>query len=240
MAIFTVDESQRRAAKVAGFLYLLTTLAANFTEFYVRQRLNAHGDAIETARNIAGSGRLFRIGIAGDLITIAGSVALVAALFVILKPVSRNLALIAAFWALVECSIGGVIIANNYAALLTLQGIGCPLACDMTQLPAAARLLVSVDTAGNRVAALFFGLASTLFCYLWFRSRYVPRLLAAWGILASLVPIIIPLSTMMLPAWQDFYLRRARTGTPIAIFGIVVGFWLLMKGIRSPASRARD
>jgi hypothetical protein len=58
--------------------------AANFAEFYVRRHVVVHGDAVQTAQNIAASSGLFRLGIASDLITLACDVVLVAALYVIL------------------------------------------------------------------------------------------------------------------------------------------------------------
>jgi hypothetical protein len=232
----TIEDPQRSAAKVAGFLSLLTTLAANFTEFYVRSRLNVPGDAVQTARNIAASGELFRIGIAGDLLTLTSTVVLLVALFTILKPVNRSIALIALFWSLVECAIAAVTISANCGAWMLLRGAGSMQALSPEQLPAFAGFFISLDTAGNRIGALFFGLGSTAFCYLWFRSRYIPRVLAIWGIASSLLPTIAPLATMMLPGWQEAYLhfRRARTGTPITIFDVLLGFWLLVKGISAP------
>lgn len=237
MATRIIEESERSATRVAGILYILTMLAANFTEFFVRGRLNVPGDALQTARNIAVSGQLFRIGIAGDLITLVGDVALAAALFMILKPINRNLALVAAFWWLVECSIAAVTIVINYASLLLLSGAGPIAEINAGHLPELARFVISLDTAGSRIAALCFGLGSTVFCYLWFRSRYIPRSLAAWGILASLVPTIVPFATMMLPTLQDVYLRRARTGSPIVIFEVVLGLWLVVRGKRTTEGR---
>jgi hypothetical protein len=236
MAMHTIEDSQRAAAKVAGFLSLLTTLTANFIEFYVRGRLNVAGDAVQTAKNITASGALFRIGIAGDLLTLASTVVLLVALFIILQPVNRSIAFIALFWSLVECSIAAVNISANYAAWVVLRGADSIQALNPEQLPALARFFISLDTAGNRIGALFFGLGSTIFCYLWFRSRYIPRVLAVWGIVSSLVPTIAPLATMMLPSWQEAYLhfRRARTGTPITIFDVLLGVWLLVKGISTP------
>src|SRR5215831_666991 len=98
MTLYTVDESQRKAAKVAGILYLFTILAANFAEFYVRRELIVPADALRTATNIAQHEQLFRLSITVDLIMLAASVMLVVALYVIFKPVSRNLALLAVFW----------------------------------------------------------------------------------------------------------------------------------------------
>lgn len=77
-----IEVPQRRVAKLAGFLYLFTILGANLTEFLVRARLSARGDALQAARNIAASGELFRAGIGGDLITLAANVALIAVLFI--------------------------------------------------------------------------------------------------------------------------------------------------------------
>lgn len=234
MAIYAVDESQRNAAKVAGILYLFTILTANLTEFYVRHQMMVPGDAVRTATNIAEHQQLFRIGITGDLIMLAANVMLVVALYVVLKPVSRNLALLAMCWGLIECSVAAATVGIDFAAVLSLSANSFP-ALNTEQLQAMARLLISLDAGGNRVAALFFGLGSTLFCSLWFKSRYIPRLLAALGILASLVPTFIPLSTIVFASLADMPLRRARSGIPIAIFEVIVGLWLLVRGINAPA-----
>lgn len=235
MAIFNVDESQRKAAKVAGALYLFTILTANLTEFYVRQQIMVPGDAVKTAGNIAAHEQLFRLGIAGDLLTFAVNVALIVALYVVLKPINRHLTLLAVFWWLVECSVAAATVGVDFAAALSLGGANSLPALNTEHIQAPARLLISLDAGGNRIAALFFGLGSTLFCYLWFKSRYIPRLLAAFGILASLVPTFVPLSTIVFASLADVPLRRARTGSPIVIFEVIVGLWLLIKGINAPA-----
>lgn len=221
-----IEEPKRSVVKLAGFLYLFTIVGANLTEFLVRARLSARGDALQAARNIAASGDLFRAGIGGDLITLAANVALIAVLYLILRQVNRAFALIAAFWWLIEGAVAAVTSLSSYAALLMLTGAN--------SMPELARLLLTLDMAGNRVAALFFGLGSTMFCYLWFKSRYIPRALAVWGIISSLVPAIIPFTMMMMANMQGFYLRRARAGLPIISFEVIIGFWLLVKGIRSP------
>ncbi len=69
MIISTIDESQRKAAKVAGFTYLFTLATVVFAQFGVHNRLIVEGNAAETARNIMAHERLFRISIACDLIS---------------------------------------------------------------------------------------------------------------------------------------------------------------------------
>lgn len=232
MTLRAIEPAQYTAAKVAGFLYLFLMVTGIFAEFYARGSLIVRGDAVQTAKNIAASEWLFRVGIVSDLITFAGDVILVLALYVVLKPVNRNVALLAAFWRLAECAILGVITLNDFAALRLLSGADYLRAFDTSQLQAMARFFVGVQTDGYRIGIVFFGLGSTVFGYLWFKSHYIPRGLAAWGIFSSLVIAIVTLAIMVFPSLAavvvPFYFA------PIFIFEVTLGFWLLVKGIQAP------
>jgi hypothetical protein len=234
MATHTIDRAHRGPTRLAGIMYLLTMATANFADFYVRRQLFVPADPQQTLRNIAASGLLVRLGIGSDLITIAASVILMVALYLILKPINRSAALVAVFWWLLECAIAAVVTLNSLAALFLLSGKDSFPSVNSDRLETLAQLFLNADRAGNRIAALLFGLGSTVFCYLWFKSRYIPRALAAWGILSSLVPIVAPLSTVMFPTLIDVPLRRARSGWPIMTFEVMLGLWLLLKGIRAP------
>ncbi len=63
-----ITQEQRTAARVAGPMYPLLGALAAFAEFYVRSGILVYGDAAQTAHNIVASERLFRIGIATDLL----------------------------------------------------------------------------------------------------------------------------------------------------------------------------
>src|SRR5712692_10568952 len=105
MTTSPIDDSQRRAAKVVGFAYLFALVTANFAEFFVHAHLIVPGNAAETARNIMAHERLWRLGIASNLLCFLTDVALITALYVILKRVNQNLALFAAFLRVVETSV---------------------------------------------------------------------------------------------------------------------------------------
>jgi len=62
--------SQRKAARVAGVLYLIVIVAGVSAEFFVRQRLIVPGNATATANNIMANELLFRLGFVSDLIMI--------------------------------------------------------------------------------------------------------------------------------------------------------------------------
>ena len=195
-----LEPAQHTAAKVAGFLYLFTIITANFAEFYARGRLIVSGDAVQTARNIAASERLCRLGTVSNLITFASVVILLLALYVVRKPINKNVALLAAFWRLAECAIFALITLNDFVALRLLSGADYLRAFDTRQLQALAYMFVGVHDAGYLIGLVFFGLGSTVFAYLWFKSRYIPRALAAWGIFSSLVVVVVTLAIMVFPS----------------------------------------
>src|SRR5438477_11328296 len=105
MTIGAIYESQRKAARVVGFSYLFALPPAVFAEFYVLGRLIVSNNAVDTARNIMAHERLFRLGTASNLTVFAIDIVLITALYMMLKSVNRNLALLAAFWRLIETAV---------------------------------------------------------------------------------------------------------------------------------------
>jgi tetrahydromethanopterin S-methyltransferase subunit F len=121
MTVSTIDDSQRTAARVAGFTCLFTMAIVIFSNFAIQERLIVAGNAAETARNILAHERLFRFGIACGLIYCVGLVVLLTALYVILKPVNRGLAVLAAFWRLVYALMWILMTLNLFEALRLLS-----------------------------------------------------------------------------------------------------------------------
>lgn len=79
MTISSIDESQRKAARVAGFTCLFIMATAVVAHYGIYRHLIVVGNAAETARNIMAHERLFRIVIASFLIYGAGVVVLLSA-----------------------------------------------------------------------------------------------------------------------------------------------------------------
>jgi len=231
MAIYTVDESQRKAAKVVGAMYLFGFVAV-FDELYVRGRLIIDNNAAETARNIIAHETLFRLGIAVDLIEMASMVVLLTALYVVLKPVNQSLALLAAFWRLMEAAICVVMTLSSFDVLRVLSSADYMRVFQADQLRALTSIYLGAHGAGYNVAEIFLGLGSTVFGYLWFKSRYIPRVLAAWGVFSSLLVATCTFASVIFPSFQDITFPVCYL--PIAIFELTMGFWLLIKGLRQP------
>ena len=231
--------SLKTYAKVAGFTYLFTFATVIIANLGIHDHLNVAGNAAETARNIMANERLFRIGIACDLIYCAGLIVLLMALYVILKPINRNLALLAAFCRLVYALTWVVMVLNLFTALRLLSGADYLQVFEAQRLQALAKLYMGTDFDVYYVGLLFYGLASTVCSYLLFKSGYIPRALAAFGVISSawcaactFVFIIFPDFSKVINLWWF--------DTPMGIFEIVTGFWLLFGGLRLPLIAKRD
>ena len=233
MEISSVDESQRKAARVAGFAYLFTLATVAFANFGIHDRLIVAGNAAETARNIMAHERLFRVSIACDLIYCAGVVVLLTALYVILKPVNRGLALIAAFWRLVYALMWVLMTLNLFYVLRLLSGADYLRSFEAERLHALARLYLSARFEQYYVGLLFYGVASTVCGYLWFKSSYIPRALAAWGVISSAWCAACTFAFIIRPDFAKV-INLWWFDTPMGIFEIATSFWLLLKGLRPP------
>lgn len=233
MTIRAIDESQTKAAKVVGFTYLFALVPAVFAEFYVSSQLMVHGDAAQTALNIMAHERLFRLGIASNLTVFAVDVVLITALYVILKPVNRSLALLAAGWGLIETTILVVVTLNDLDVVRILSGADYLQVFEANRLQALAGVSIGGHYDTYNVGLVFAGLRSTAFCYLWLKSGFIPRALAGWGVFASFLMGACAFSFIILPGLAkvvtvEYY------GGPIFVFELVMGFWLLLARLRTP------
>lgn len=234
-----ITSSQRTASRVAGFSYLLALPPALFAELYVSGQLMLVNDAAGTARQIVDNERLFRLGVASNLFVFALDVVLITALYVVLKPVSPPLALLAAFWRVIETTILVVATLADLGTLRVLGGSQYLQAFEPDRLYALAALSIGAHGAAYNVGLVFAGLGTTLFCYLWLRSRLMPRLLAAWGILAGIVLSACAFGFIVAPELRGI-VSLVYYGGPIFLFELAAGLWLLVKGLPRPGRSASD
>ncbi|MGZ7065282.1 MAG: DUF4386 domain-containing protein [Candidatus Aminicenantales bacterium] len=231
MTISTIDESQRKAARVAGFTFLFAMAIVVLANYSINFRLVVPGNAVDTARNILAHETLFRINIACNLIYVVTIVALLSALYVILRPVNRNLALIAAFCRLVFALMWGVTALNALGALRLLGDAAYLPVFKADQLQTLARLNIAASNDAYYVGLPFWGLASTVCSALWFKSRYIPRALAAFGVISSAWCVICAFAFIAFPHF-DATVNASWFDVPMVIFEMALGLWLLFKGLR--------
>ena len=225
-------EPTPRTARTTGLLYLLIILLAGFAEGFVRSGLVVPGDAGATAAAISGSPGLWRLALAADLAAFGLDAAVAVLLYVLLRPVSPTLSLLAAAFRLVaHPAIGGLNLVNHWVALRVLGDGGAPSLGG----PEAARLAVLAVEAhgvGYLVAGAFFGVHCLILGHLLFRAGWVPRLLGGLVGLAGIGYLAESFGTLLVPAWGDLLVWAVAIPAVAGEGGLAL--YLLVKG--SPAA----
>src|SRR5438094_3470319 len=99
--------SPRAKARAAGGFWWLCIISS-VVGFVAGAPLIVANDAAATAANILAKESLFRLGFVADLVSGASYLGVTALMYCVVKPVSRSLSLLAAFFGLVGLAIGGI------------------------------------------------------------------------------------------------------------------------------------
>src|SRR5687767_8369387 len=91
----------RFVARVGGVLYLIIIVLGALGEAVVRGSIVVPGNATATAANLRSMEWLWRLGVAGEVVLLTCATALALILYILLRRVSRDLALAAVFFNLV-------------------------------------------------------------------------------------------------------------------------------------------
>jgi hypothetical protein len=213
-------------ARVAGVLFLLSLIAGGFGEAYVPSKLIVSSDATATAQNIKTFESLFRWGFAGYLVESVCDVALSLILYVLLRPVRRDVALLAAFFGLVGTAVFAGSELFYLAPALILGGAGYLRTFAPDQLNALALLSLRLFAYGGVMFTVFYGVAWVLRGYLIFRSTYLPKFLGVLLVLGGLAFVA-----------RNFLLALAPAYAPSSLLllmlpgGLSLTVWLLVKGV---------
>jgi hypothetical protein len=222
------ETSPQVYARIGGVLYLIVIVIGFCGEFFVRDKLVVSGDVTATANNIMASESLWRISIAGDLILLVCSVALTLILYVLLKPVNKNLALLAVLFNIVEFPIEAVSKLCLLAALFLSGNADYLKAFEPHQLHALVKISLKLHDYGFAVDLVFFGFACLIYGYLLFRSGYFPRTLGVLMAIAGLSYLTNSFTLILAPAY-------AGTIFPILVLALIgelsLCLWLMVKGV---------
>jgi hypothetical protein len=216
-------------ARVAGFSYLLIIITAILNVTFIDSKIIISGNDAATSSNILANDLLFRSSIVLVLIIYASVAVLSHSLYVILKTVNKNIALLAMILRSIEATLGSVTALMSFFMVLLLNGENYSTVFEPEQLQALVGLFLNVRTAGLDIVLIFVGLGGTLFCYLFFKSNLVPRILASWGIFTYLSMLLLAFISILFPnhpAMIETVLYGLGT-----IFELILGFWLLFKGV---------
>jgi len=227
-----VETSPQVYARIGGVLYLIIIVAGLFGETFVRGTLVVSGDATATANNIMASQLLWRIGIAGDLIMHVCDVPLMLVFYVLLRPVSKNLALLAVLFNLIATAVLVAYKLNLLVALFLLGGAGYLKAFEPHQLHTLMYLFVKADGYGFGIGLIFFGFECLVVGYLIFRSRYLPKILGVLMQIAGLCYLLNSFALLLVPTFANMIFPAILV--PAFIGELSLCLWLLVKGVNVP------
>lgn len=227
-----MDRSQRYAAFIFAITFPLTTLLmmVAFTRF-LAPILVWNQDA-ETARNLIAHADSYRLFLAASCLNGLAGVVLLTALYMVLSPVNRGVALFATFSRLVYVAMWFIQILGSFSALHIMAAEGPLQAFESKQLQALAGLQLASGWNAYYIGLTFYALSTFLFAWLFFKSRYIPRILAAWGLLASLFEGVCAFA----------YLNNHGFGAvvsvnwyemPTMLFELALSLWILGMGLRA-------
>jgi len=153
-------DATQRLARITGVLYLSIFVFGLFA-VVVQANLVAPGDAATTADNILTSEWLFRLGIISWLIVFLADVAVSIALYVLLKPVSDMLSLVAAGFRLAMAAILGINLVNQFNAVFVLTDAESLTGFDPDEVNALASFFLDAFDTGVSVALVFLPFTSS-------------------------------------------------------------------------------
>src|SRR5215218_1471718 len=225
----TTGTSPLLYARVAGFLLLFVAVIAPFSQLYLPSTLIVPGDATATANNIGASGWLFHLGIVSDSLVFLIEIVLCVLLYVLFRPVSRTLSLVAAFARLAMSVVMGINLLPYFIALLLLSGAGYLTVFEPAQSDALALLFLNAHGYGIFIWQLFFGFHLAVLGYLIYKSGYFPRILGILMVGGSLGYLTDAYGNILNPNYDETFGWIVGVG---AIIGELPFFlWLLIRGV---------
>jgi Domain of unknown function (DUF4386) len=229
MAIRSIDHFPQRYARLGGALYLAIIVLGGFAEGFVANKLIVSGDAAATAANILASSELWRLSVAGNLVVVLCAVPLLWIEYLLLRPVSRQLVVLAVLFNLVSLAVEAISKLFLLVVLPTLQSADYLKAFDAHQLQTLANLALSSHDVAFNIALIFFGFACLVNGYLIFKSGYLPKLIGILMQVAGVSYLTACFAALFAPALANLI-------TPAVLLPPLIGessfcLWLLVKGV---------
>jgi hypothetical protein len=225
------DLSQRKAARVAGLLYLMNAVFA-IVGVIARSSLVVPGDAVTTANNIMANELVYQFSFMSNVMMMLVGVFLPLALYVVLKQVDKNYSALFVILLLISVPIMCINLVSQFAALLLVRDAGYLTAFGSDQLYSLVNLFLELEEIGYAVAKIFFGIWLLPLGYLVYKSGYFPKILGILLVIACF-SYLIDFSTFFL--FPSIYESISMLVVlPIMIGEMAFTFWLLLKGAKIP------
>jgi uncharacterized protein DUF4386 len=227
-------QSNKRTARIAGFLYLVVVLAGIFSLAYVPSQINVADDAAATVRNVIAHESLFRLGIVAGLVCYIAFLLLPLALYQLLSPFGKKAAVLMVAFAVASVPLSFAVTLDKFDVLALLGGAEYLRVYTAQELQAKAMLSLQSYRDGLLVAQVFWGLWLLPFGYLVYRSGILPRVLGVLLMLGCFGYLFDFIGKVLFPGYAESGIA-GWVGIPASVGEIGICLWLLVMGAREPA-----
>jgi len=215
-------------ARAAGFFWLMTILTGMFA-FVAGGRFVVPGDAATTATNIMANESLYRWSVVANLVATACYLTVTLLIYVLLKPVSRNISLLGAFFSLTGCATGSISCLLFLAPIGILDGGRHLSGFPVEQLQVQALTFVTLSLQAGDIGLVFFGLHVLSVGYLIRRSAFLPRILGALLIVTGVCYLTNSFASFLALPFKAYLLPFVAAGGLLGEGSL--SLWLLVKGV---------
>lgn len=224
----------KKTARMAGllyFIYIIMSIIADLFGHFV------FADASATINNIMAHESLFRIGVVISLFSYVFFLLAAWALYVLLKPVNKNIALL-----FLLLNMGGFAILvyshlNLLSGMMLLSGADYLKVFQPDQLQAQAMLFINLYKNGSIIAQIPFGVWLLPLGYLVFKSGFLPKILGIFLIADFICQFIFVFQRLLLPGYVVI-------SYPCLVVSFIaevsLTLWLLIKGVKDQKPALAD
>jgi hypothetical protein len=216
----------KKTARIAGLLYFIYVIASVIADLFGHF---VFADASATVNHIMAHESLFRIGFVISLFSYVFFLLAAWYLYVLLKPVNKNIALL-----FLLLNLGGFAILvyshlNLFSSLTLLGGADYLKVFQPDQLQAQAMLFINLFKNGSTIAQIPFGVWLLPLGYLVFKSRFIPKILGILLIVDCFALLIYVCQRFLLPGYE--VIAYPCWGISF-IAEVSLTLWLLIKGVK--------
>jgi len=226
--------TNKKTARIAGFLYfiyILTSIIGNEFGRFVSV------DAPATVNNIMAHESLFRIGFVISLFSVVPFLLAAWALYVLLKPVNKNIALLFLLLNLGGFAIWCLSMLDLFASLLLLSGADYLKVFQPDQLQAQAIFFINLYKNGYIIAQIPYGIWLFPLGYLVFKSGFLPKILGILLIVDCFGLLTYVLQRFLLPGYEVISYPCMAVGF---VAELSLTLWLLIMSVKDQKPTLAD
>lgn len=226
------QQNQHFYARLAGLSYIIFTLAGFVKTLYLNGRL------ADVASFRAGSffenEMHFRFELFAETVMFLGVVMASVSFYFVFRSINKQLAQTALLLRMIEIIIGSMAVVFGMTILALANNSSLLASMELEQVRTLMRIIASLITPAYEYSWIAMGFAGVLTFYLFHKTRFIPRFWGVWGMITYTSLIVYPIAKMLIP---DLPKEVMYVMFPGALFELLVGLWLVIKGIKMPMAQ---